>query len=159
MIDKIQEAVMISLRPKWAALIATEKKNVEVRRTFPGMVFLPFKLYLYCTNLNGCPLEEYVQIHAMTGGHIDDFIGKVFGECTCDVIHDIDYSREEGYTFGYHQGADCLKDGEFDNYLKGGPGYGWHLTDLEIYDTPKKLSEFGLTRPPQSWRYITEIDE
>lgn len=50
--DKIQDAVLMSLRPKWAALIATEKKTVEVRKKFPGMVYLPFKIYLYCTNVN-----------------------------------------------------------------------------------------------------------
>ena len=26
-----------------------------------------------------------------------------------------------------------------------------HITNLVIYDTPKYLSEYGLSRPPQSW--------
>ena len=58
--DKIQDAVLMSLRPKWAALIATEKKTVEVRKKFPGMVYLPFKIYLYCTNVNGGGLHVRV---------------------------------------------------------------------------------------------------
>lgn len=41
--------------------------------------------------------------------------------------------------------------------------YGWHISDLVIYDKPKELSEFvverylcleRLTRPPQSWCYV-----
>lgn len=153
MIDAIQDAVMISLRPRWAALIGTERKTVEVRKTFPGMVFMPFKLYLYCTNVKSCTLEEYAQIHAMTGGRIDDWNGKVFGECVCDLIYDIERDGD-GYSFGYHDEADCLTDDERLEYLKGGAGYGWKLKDVEIYDTPKLLSDFGLTRPPQSWRYM-----
>lgn len=41
--------------------------------------------------------------------------------------------------------------------------YGWHISDLVIYDKPKELTEFvverypcleRLTRPPQSWCYV-----
>ena len=52
------------------------------------------------------------------------------------------------------------------NYLKG-TGYGWHITDLRIYDAPRELSEFtglrntrfgaapyDIKRPPQSWCYV-----
>lgn len=31
-----------------------------------------------------------------------------------------------------------------------------HITDLVIYDTPKDLSEYGLSRPPQSWCYVKD---
>ena len=37
--------------------------------------------------------------------------------------------------------------------------HGWHISNLEIYDTPKELDRFSLTRPPQSWRYIEELEE
>ena len=63
--------------------------------------------------------------------------------------------------------------------------YGWHISDLKIYDTPKELSEFKqyngqcdyehlgfaipqscnecdgckVTRPPQSWRYVKKSKE
>lgn len=67
------------------------------------------------------------------------------------------------------------------NYLKG-TGYGWHISDLRIYDAPRELSEFRractnswycescamywenngtcgneslqLKRAPQSWCYV-----
>ena len=31
---------------------------------------------------------------------------------------------------------------ERENYLKGNNGYGWHISDIVIYDKPKELSEF-----------------
>lgn len=38
------------------------------------------------------------------------------------------------------------------------PFYRWHISDLEVYDTPKELNEFGLKRPPQSWCYVEELE-
>lgn len=48
--------------------------------------------------------------------------------------------------------------------------YGWHISDLVIYDKPKELSEFEglqktrfgyapykITRPPQSWCYVEDV--
>ena len=57
--------------------------------------------------------------------------------------------------------------GVLEKYLDGGVGYGWHISDLKIYDTPRELREFTglrqtkfgaepgpITRPPQSWCYV-----
>ena len=48
-------------------------------------------------------------------------------------------------------------------------GFGWHISDLRVYDHPRDLWEFTglretkfglapgpITRPPQSWRYVEE---
>lgn len=35
-----------------------------------------------------------------------------------------------------------LVDGALWDYGKGATLYGWHISKLEIYDTPKKLSKF-----------------
>lgn len=50
--------------------------------------------------------------------------------------------------------------------------YGWRISDLRIYDRPRKLQEltglrntrFGMepveiARPPQSWGYVRELEE
>ena len=60
---------------------------------------------------------------------------------------------------------------ELADYLAGGEGYGWHISDLRIYDTPRELSEFtglrntrfgaapyDIKRPPQSWCYVEAMD-
>lgn len=37
----------------------------------------------------------------------------------------------------------CLTDAELSKYLGIHPGYGWHISDLKIYDKPKALSSFS----------------
>ena len=56
------------------------------------------------------------------------------------------------------------------NYLKG-TGYGWHISDLRIYDEPRELASltglratrfgaapYDIKRAPQSWCYVEETD-
>ena len=76
----------------------------------------------------------------------------------------------------------CLTNKDLIEYGKGRPLYGWHISDLKIYDKPKELSEFKtgckgckekdtyhcyfycygkrpITRPPQSWQYVEELEK
>ena len=49
----------------------------------------------------------------------------------------------------------CLTAQELFNYIGVGKHlYGWHISDLKIYDKPLLLSELGVNHPPLSWRYI-----
>lgn len=61
----------------------------------------------------------------------------------------------------------CVKREKILEYSGGHEVFGWHVSDLVIYDKPKELSEFSglrqtkfglepvsLKRPPQSWCYI-----
>ena len=66
--------------------------------------------------------------------------------------------------------ATCLSQAEIIAYIGDkGRCYGWHISDLRIYDTPRDLGEFiglrtmkngfelrELDRPPQSWCYVLE---
>jgi predicted transcriptional regulator len=49
----------------------------------------------------------------------------------------------------------CLDEVDIDNYLNSSDGYAWHIKKLEIFDEPKSLSDFNLTKPPQRsvWVY------
>ena len=55
---------------------------------------------------------------------------------------------------------DCVSE-ELLDYLGDHNGYGWHISDLVIYDHPRKLSEFychkPLVRPPMDWCYVEEL--
>ena len=47
----------------------------------------------------------------------------------------------------------CLTFKELFDYGKNvGALYGWHVASTQPLD--KKLSDFGLKRPPQSWQYV-----
>ena len=75
--------------------------------------------------------------------------GKVIGEFVCDKIYDInphfdkpDFCNQYLCDWTWGEATACLSFTEMNDYLKGKKGYGWHISDLVIYDEPKELSEF-----------------
>ena len=169
----MSKAVMISIRPKWVEKIANGEKTIEVRKTRPKLD-TPFKCYVYCTQ-SGVALGAW-------GKH-----GKVIGEFTCGRIFPInvfDNGSIQNWLFE-HMERSCLTYEELAGYIGNGEtGYGWHISDLRIYDQPRELTEFRkscpndlycedcamysnnngicnngalpLRRPPQSWCYVQE---
>ena len=56
----------------------------------------------------------------------------------------------------------CLSDEQMFAYLHDGKdteekGTALHIKDLEIFDKPKTLADYGLKRAPQSWCYAKEV--
>ena len=132
--------VLISIQPKWCELIALGKKTVEVRKTKPK-IDTPFKCYIYCTSVDSMNLNEYVKIFQATVGKIDDWHGKVIGEFVCDRICPIFYTLD-GLADVVDCNTTCLNPKDFIEYGKGKTLYGWHISDLVIYEKAKDLSEF-----------------
>ena len=129
------KAVLISIQPKWCELIASGKKTIEVRKTRPK-IDTPFKCYIYCTIGNGVKGDYLVPSGIQCG--------KVIGEFVCDKIQEITYTQI--YNFGRYKDV-CEAETRLDfyaldDYLKQKNGYGWHISNLVIYDKPKELSEF-----------------
>lgn len=163
-----KEAVLISIQPKWCELIANGEKTIEVRKTKPRLK-PPFKCYIYCTKStqsdrlwvlsknerkgNSGLSVICANLNATSEIYLGD--GKAIGEFVCDIIEPIAYTID-GYADILDCKFSCMLPSDFLKYGKGGALYGWHISDLKIYDEPKKLGEFGLTRPPQSWCYIME---
>ena len=153
----MSKAVMLSIRPKWVEKIVNGNKTIEVRKTRPKLD-TPFKCYIYCT-LPKYPHEDFIA----TDYPMPQFYGggKVVGEFTCDQIIDAwwDYvpdaiTRE--VTGGNLEALDGIgmTDEELFSYVGDsmrGHCYGWHISDLRIYDAPKKLGEF--------WRDCLEYSE
>lgn len=159
----MSKAVLFSIRPKWCEKIARGEKTIEVRKTRPKLE-TPFKCYIYCT-LPKYPHEDFIATNyprpQFYGG------GKVIGEFTCDRINWITHI---GYTgipnlvetricdaatmrtspVGGLLNAACLTPKMLNDYLAWGDGYGWHITDLRIYDVPRELSEFWRSCPEYS---------
>lgn len=126
-------SVLISIKPKWCELIATGEKTIEVRKTKPKLD-TPFKVYIYCTKGK-----------TMWSGNVGDYgtlstigNGKVIGEFVCDTF-------VVDKTFGHDvlfNAAACMSDTEVSAYCLNAEMFGWHITDLHIYDQPKLLSNF-----------------
>ena len=154
------KSVLISIQPKWVEKIANGKKTIEVRKTAPKCE-VPFKCYIYMTaTKERFYLWEYVTAYENSKGEILDGSQKVIGEFVCDkvfLLHPYTYDRGSAdlerrkfiQTFeGSSKGneilaATCLTQDEMFDYIGAGNyGYGWHISDLKIYDKPKELSEF-----------------
>lgn len=132
------KAVLLSIRPEWVELIAKRKKTIEVRKTRPKLK-TPFKCYIYETK--GYQRVGNDNLNCIVVGNGS---GMVIGEFVCDRVFDIEYEEDEGYEESYTPlgFSDCLSDEKFDGYLRGKKGYGWHITNLAIYDQPKRLTDF-----------------
>lgn len=150
------QAVLMSIQPKWCEMIANGKKTIEVRKTRPKRE-TPFKCYIYCTSIKALNLSAYCEIHAKTGGHIDDWNGKVIGEFVCKGIGKNNIEGLKWWDMLEHLlKCSCLKMSELQEYVANKIFYTWSIDNLVIYDKPKELSVFNLTRPPQSWCYIRD---
>lgn len=182
------KSVLISIRPKWVEKIARGEKTIEVRKTAPKGT--PFKAYIYCT-------EEKKQDDIIWAGAFGDrgkWNGHIIGEFICDKVYNLidafggimfadeNLNQLEPQLF---RNMSCLTDEQTADYLGNKDGYGWHISDLKIYDKPKELSEFRMpckhtiscwdchnfdtlnlecircncevSRPPQSWCYVEEL--
>lgn len=171
------KSVLISIQPKWCEKICNGEKTIEVRKTTPQEV--PFKCYIYETQ--GKTETPWID---EDGHFIYKGRGQVIGEFICNNASELDYVYywNNGYEF-----ATCLTYRQVADYGKGKTLYGWHISDLKIYDRPRELSEFSrpcsysglcfsckrtsfkkdgnllcntkITRPPQSWMYVEDLGD
>lgn len=209
------KAVLISIRPEWVDKIVSGKKTIEVRKTKPSIP-TPFKCYIYCCKAKSqWRYSNYEGAYENSEGKIVYAQQHVIGEFVCDKVISTCGWRLRGDTQQCAKRTAleeefprlaCLTIDELVQYV-GGDGrgiYGWHITDLKIYDKPKELSELykpcpdpfhyctickhcvkiispdeeeyalyhggqfdcweehctnNLTRPPQSWCYVQELEE
>ena len=144
------KSVMISIQPQWVKKILNGEKTIEIRKKSPKLQ-TPFKCYIYCT-LTGNRGERYLLTYAQyCGFDIDiynrDFIanGKVVAEFVCDRIIPINV-----FNNGTIQNWNCneLKEScvpyeRIVTYIGANrSGFGWHISNLKVYDNPKELCEF-----------------
>lgn len=148
------KSVLISIRPEWVEKIANGKKTIEVRKSAPKEV--PFKGFIYATSqkldgeilLTSDKKVERRYKHCRDNGDIP-LAGKVIGEFICDKVYLIKNQGNRFVVANEEQGVtneiarqSCLDYYDMDIYLGNKDGYGWHISDLKIYDKPKELSEF-----------------
>lgn len=131
----MSKSVMISIKPRYCELIALGLKTVEVRKTRPNLE-TPFKCYIYETTDKNYENRGFYYPKAPLYKIFVHHTGKVIGEFICDAI----YSVWAGYTA--NNGDDCLSFDERETYLGSNMGFGWHISDLKIYDKPKELRDF-----------------
>lgn len=181
------KSVLIAIRPQWVEKIASGEKTIEVRKTAPQEV--PFKCYIYETK------GQYVKFTHGAHTKYGYGRGKVIGEFICDKVYPIknrgssfSVADEEQSVTNEIARQSCLYYDDMVSYFGNKDGFGWHISELKIYDKPKELSEFytkkkcnsckksgyestaciydedckvsmSITRPPQSWCYVEDLGE
>ena len=199
--------ILLSVHAQYCELIFRGKKTIEVRRTRPKLE-PPFEVLVYETKgqfiksvKGACTTYGYGR-GKVIGSFICDKITRYESEFWDDDTYEriqepwepsdfAEYGEYEYDTIGengefYGKGIElskqsCLSWNELRSYVGQGIRnfYGWHISDLKIYDKPKKLRAFisikcmnkngtcsdckvkpvcvnYLTRAPQSWQYVEE---
>lgn len=175
------KSVLISIQPYWVFLINArlmgwnipQEKTVEVRKDCPKDPAWNRRVHIYCSknrkSFNRIP-KEYQPL-------MEKFLGRVIGEFVCDSISILPAIFITKNVYGASENAQrfasesCLTQQELIAYCGTNDFlYGWHISDLKIYDKPKGLGEFftrkvfiniyidkQITLPPQSWCYVEEL--
>lgn len=135
----MSRAVLISIRPKWCEKIADGEKTIEVRKTRPKLE-TPFRCYIYRT--------KGTVPHIINGKWVKIEVGgTVIGEFVCDRVTDI-FANSRFWLNEDDVRHTCLTADEIRTYANGANMlYGWHISDLKIYNQPKELNEFWF--PPE----------
>lgn len=153
------KAVLRSIKPYWFYLICEGKKTIEVGKDCPKATDWNRTVELYCSkdmkSFNRIP-KEYQEKYRK-------YLGKVGAKFICDYVKEYTSNERGWYCYDLET---CLLCDEIAGYGKGKPLYGWHISDLQVYDKPKELNEFFtpigkrpsymIERPLQSWCYIEE---
>ena len=147
-----EKAILLSIQPRWCGLIASGKKTIEVRKTKPK-IETPFKCYIYQSKSKDTLIyvmkdgdEDYGVIYhgkpvfiKTYSKYSNPYEQKVIGEFVCDAI--ISHCEMANADIAEQQG--CIRREQLFEYANGAELYGWHISELKIYNKPKALSEFG----------------
>lgn len=167
------KAIIMSVQPQWLQKILIGKKKIEMRKSIPKCN-LPIDVYLYCTQkkVNGKNLYiqfdynqfcddawDYPYFDTKPGGAGADYLanGKVVAKFTLNKWQEISENALMDCKVNSKEILDraCLTIQEMIDYWGDKEKlYAWHIDNLMVFDTPKELSEFGLTKASQSWGYV-----
>ena len=182
------KAVLISIRTEWVDKIVSGKKTIEVRKTKPSIP-TPFKCYIYCCKAKSqWRYSNYEGAYENSKGEIVYAQQHIIGEFICDKVTPLVPLGLRGFeVLDETLKAMCLTTDDLNVYGGLKTLYGWHISDVKIYDKPKELKDFLLpcggkicwgcnllkvkgaecinrgkryaTRPPQSWCYVQELED
>lgn len=198
------EFILASIHPRWCEKIFDGSKTIELRKTAPKKT--PFRVYVYCTLGNiheglvvsrrGAALfDRGFPYEIPEGSEMGN--GMVIGEFVCRDVDeytkvgtgrgDMNYLRldKDWYTHPIDYSALCLSREALEAYGGGKLLYGWHITNPQLYDKPRPLTNYHrpcpeslscescamhnehpvpfcgnyaleIRRPPQSWMYAED---
>lgn len=144
------KAVLMSIHPKWCEKIFNGSKSIEVRKSHPSIP-TPFKVYVYETKgrkFNHKENKDLQQLFLRMG--LEQAQGHVIGSFVCDRIVDIQSNGDDCGNYWHEWDDDCdieamcLSYEELETYLGKSVGYGWHITEPQLFEKPRDITEFAL---------------
>ena len=184
----MSKSILLSIRPQWVAKILNGEKTIEVRKQFPkdyvGWV------YIYCTKSKPYLWKGAYRPYHTVDTHNpfnyywhcnpkyrSDFNGKVIARFWCDKVEEIlnyGLARRSEIMMKDILEKSCLTMNELNEYAphkeykENDFIYAIHISELEIFDRPKYLTEYYksyvetekgiyyqvLTKAPQNYCYI-----
>lgn len=175
-------SIVIAMRSLWACKILNKDKKIEVRKGLALYNALKkaeekgeeVEFLMYVTKAKPC-LAKFVDLSHKPSGRlvreveyitsIDDSSPTSFdlnGKVVARFKAKAEAIKYGLWTDHYMTVSmpcrlllekSCLQLDQLDDYLLGGKGTALHIRDLEIFDKPKTLADYGLKRAPESWAY------
>lgn len=125
--------VLISLKPYYYYLIGEGIKKVEARKSCPKAEDWSRNSWFYMSRDE----KSFEKIPKEFQEKYRKHFGKVGMRFVCDRI-----DKFVNFVPIYTLVQTCLTTEQIREYLNGKNGYGWHITDLVVYDEPRELCEF-----------------
>lgn len=135
------------------------------------------KLLLYCTKSKpylygqyigqlGCRFAWLAKNKNILKSDYKILNGKIVAQCDCEKIERIflnfvpkdleELNKLQSIIYMTNNKEllekSCLSVDQIDDYLNGKIGYALHISNLEEFDVPKKLIDFGVKTAPQNMR-------
>lgn len=137
----MNDKVMLSIHHKYAELIFSGQKTLEIRKTAPSCSY-PYIIYMYETKRDGgagavvgfFKCNQNSKEKAFKRNYTDTEIIKIYREDIAERA--------------------CLTTDELTEYANGKEIYALSVSIPIRFPRPRPLSDFGLTRAPQSWQYL-----
>lgn len=131
--------VLASLKPYYYYLIGEKIKTLEIRKS--DLKNLPQDVLFYMSKDE----KSFAKIPKEFQEKYRKHFGKVGIEFICDNVErfDVPYPAWDKAYLNDILKNSCLTYTDLHSYIgSGNSGYGWHISDLKIYDKPRELSEF-----------------
>ena len=145
--------VLASLKPYYYYLVGEGIKTIEVRKNMPKASDWDNEVLFYMSKDE----KSFAKIPKEFQEKYRKHFGKVGMQFICNKVDE--YNFHNGLTefnsmglpsriygsyliFADDYKSMCLSYDEVKNYGKGKTLYGWHISDLKIYDRPRELSDF-----------------
>ena len=172
--------VLASLKPYYYYLVGEGIKKIEVRKDMPKASDWNKEVLFYMSK----DIKSFAKIPKELQEKYRKHFGEVGMHIVCDEVYELKYDYCDGVDIDDDLILDtCLDREDINIYAKCKPLYGWHISDLKIYDKPKPIMQFykpcpiewkncpgcefystntgccmnNIDRPPQSWCYVEEL--